>query len=137
MSYPVADELNSRGIPFVFSTGYGGEVLPYGYKGTPILRKPLHRSGLDDALARLLSENDNADKPDIMDLVFEEIERCVAEAGAQRGIVSTSIVGKRINATWPGCGLSKRQIEDMIIRLASKAGASVEFGEAKVWHSVP
>ena len=66
MSYPVADELNSRGIPFVFSTGYGGEVLPYGYKGTPLLRKPLHRSGLDGALARLLAEKDKLAEPDVI-----------------------------------------------------------------------
>jgi CheY-like chemotaxis protein len=137
LSYPVADQLRILGIPFVFSTGYGGEVLPYGYKGTPVLRKPIRRFGLKVALTRLLSEEDNPAKPDVMDLIFEEIERNVAEASAEGGIVSTSIVVERINATWPGSGLSKRQIEDMVIRLGSKAGAAVEFGEAKVWHRVP
>jgi CheY-like chemotaxis protein len=54
MSYPVADKLATRGIPFVFSTGYGGEALPDGYEGTPVLKKPFRRSGLGDALAGLL-----------------------------------------------------------------------------------
>ena len=53
MSYPVADELTSRGIPFVFSTGYGGEDLPDGYEGVPLLKKPFRRSGLGDVLAGL------------------------------------------------------------------------------------
>ncbi len=53
MSYPVADELTSRGIPFVFSTGYGGEDLRDGYEGIPLLKKPFRRSGLGDALAGL------------------------------------------------------------------------------------
>lgn len=53
MSYSVADELTSRGIPFVFSTGYGGEEMPDGYEGFPLLRKPFRRSGLGGALAGL------------------------------------------------------------------------------------
>ncbi len=53
MSYPVADELASRGIPYVFSTGYGGEDLPDGYEGVPLLKKPFRRSGLENALAGL------------------------------------------------------------------------------------
>lgn len=60
MSYAVAEELTSRGIPFVFSTGYGGEGLPEGFKETQILKKPFRRSGLADALAGLLVENQPA-----------------------------------------------------------------------------
>jgi hypothetical protein len=56
MSYAVADELTSRGIPFVFSTGYGGEELPYGYEGVPLLKKPFRRSGLGDVLAGLRAQ---------------------------------------------------------------------------------
>ncbi len=53
MSYPIADELTNRGIPFVFSTGYGGEDLRDGYEGVPLLKKPFRRSGLENALAGL------------------------------------------------------------------------------------
>jgi CheY-like chemotaxis protein len=53
MSYPVADELASRGIPFVFSTGYAGEEMPDDYAGVPLLKKPFRRSGLGDALEEL------------------------------------------------------------------------------------
>ena len=61
MSYPVADELNTRGVPFVFSTGYGGEGLPDGYERFPLLKKPFRRSRLGDALADLLAaEQSNA-----------------------------------------------------------------------------
>ena len=55
MSYAVADELTRRGIPFVFSTGYGVEGLPEPYKEAQILKKPFRRSGLGDALVKLLT----------------------------------------------------------------------------------
>ncbi len=58
MSYPVADELASRGIPFVFSTGYGAEDMPDGYEGISVLKKPFRRSGLADALASLGAQPD-------------------------------------------------------------------------------
>ena len=60
MSYPVADELIGRGIPFVFSTGYGGGDLPDAYQGSHVLKKPFRRSGLGDALAGLLAANQSA-----------------------------------------------------------------------------
>jgi CheY-like chemotaxis protein len=40
MSFPVADALRARGIPFVFATGYGPRVLGAPYAGTPTLQKP-------------------------------------------------------------------------------------------------
>lgn len=54
MSYPVADELNARGIPFVFSTGYGIDTLPAGYEDCVLLKKPFRRATLRDALEDLL-----------------------------------------------------------------------------------
>ena len=54
-SYPVADALAARGVPFVFSTGYNKSSLHAGYLGFPMLQKPFERSQLGDALARLLT----------------------------------------------------------------------------------
>ena len=55
MSYPVADALTARGMPFVFSTGYDKDTLRDGYRTFPVLQKPFHRSELGDALAKLLT----------------------------------------------------------------------------------
>jgi CheY-like chemotaxis protein len=55
MSYPVADALVARGVPFVFSTGYDKDRLLDGYRTFPVLQKPYHQSELRDALARLLT----------------------------------------------------------------------------------
>jgi CheY-like chemotaxis protein len=55
MSYPIADALAARGVPFVFSTGYDKDALLDGYRTFPVLQKPIHRSELSDALAKLLT----------------------------------------------------------------------------------
>jgi CheY-like chemotaxis protein len=55
MSYPVADALIARGVPFVFSTGYDKDRLLEGYRTVPVLQKPYHHSELSDALARLVT----------------------------------------------------------------------------------
>jgi len=39
-SYPVADELRRRGIPFVFASGYSAGSLRADYRDAPLLRKP-------------------------------------------------------------------------------------------------
>jgi DNA-binding response OmpR family regulator len=39
-SFPVADILRRRGIPFVFATGYGSAGLLDGYRDEPTLQKP-------------------------------------------------------------------------------------------------
>jgi CheY-like chemotaxis protein len=54
MSYPVADVLAARGVPFVFSTGYNKDRLLEDYRLFPMLQKPFHRLELSDALAKLL-----------------------------------------------------------------------------------
>ena len=53
-SYPVADALTARGVPFVFSTGYGRKGLQSPYVEYPMLQKPFKRSTLGDALETLL-----------------------------------------------------------------------------------
>jgi DNA-binding NtrC family response regulator len=55
ISYPVADALAARGVPFAFSTGYDKDTLPNVYRSFPVLQKPFHRSELSDTLAKLLT----------------------------------------------------------------------------------
>jgi two-component system, chemotaxis family, sensor kinase Cph1 len=58
MSYPIADVLVARGVPFVFSTGYDKDRLLDGYRTFPALQKPFHRSDLGDTLAKLLASKE-------------------------------------------------------------------------------
>ncbi len=51
-SFPIADELISRNIPFIFTTGYGRESIPAQFQHHPRLEKPF---GIDD-LAQCLAE---------------------------------------------------------------------------------
>jgi CheY-like chemotaxis protein len=44
--YPVADELRSRGLPYIFVTGYGTSGLSEPYRSRPILEKPFARREL-------------------------------------------------------------------------------------------
>ena len=55
LSYPVAEVLQSRGIPFVYTTGYGSAALPGADYGAPVLQKPFEDEDLAAALARLLA----------------------------------------------------------------------------------
>jgi CheY-like chemotaxis protein len=51
-SYPIADVLAARGIPFVFSTGYG--KLPPQYRDRPTLHKPFQQHDLQRLFAEVL-----------------------------------------------------------------------------------
>jgi CheY-like chemotaxis protein len=52
--FPVADMLKSRGVPFVFSTGYGESGLPDEWRGHPTLQKPFTESAVRDALMKAM-----------------------------------------------------------------------------------
>jgi hypothetical protein len=39
-SFPIADVLTERGIPFAFLTGYGDGIIPPQYQNVPRLSKP-------------------------------------------------------------------------------------------------
>lgn len=52
-SFPVADVLRQRGIPFVFATGYGAEGFVEGYRDEPTLRKPYEPQELMRAIAAM------------------------------------------------------------------------------------
>ena len=49
-SFPVADRLRERDVPFVFATGYGKAGLNGQSDGVPVLEKPFRRQDLARAL---------------------------------------------------------------------------------------
>ncbi len=54
-SFPVADLLAERGIPFLFATGYGRQGLEDRFRACPILQKPFRAAELGAALEALSS----------------------------------------------------------------------------------
>ncbi len=54
-SYPVADILIRRGIPFIFATGYGHAEGDEAYAGIPVLTKPYRPVDLAQALVLVLA----------------------------------------------------------------------------------
>ncbi|RZJ17727.1 MAG: response regulator [Brevundimonas sp.] len=48
--FPVADALKARGVPFVFSTGYGEGGLPDEWRGHPTIQKPFTEATVREAL---------------------------------------------------------------------------------------
>ena len=53
-SFPVADILSERGIPFAFATGNGPEGLMDGYRDFPALQKPYAQEDLERTIAQVL-----------------------------------------------------------------------------------
>lgn len=53
-SFPVADLLLQRQVPFLFSTGYGAEGIPERFRDVPVLAKPYRRHDIHAALRGLL-----------------------------------------------------------------------------------
>ncbi len=51
-SFPVADILHQRGVPFAFATGYGAEGLMDGYRDFPALQKPYGQEDLERTIAQ-------------------------------------------------------------------------------------
>lgn len=54
--FPAADALRLRGIPFLFTSGYGDNGLPAEYLHWPMLQKPYGVERLQEALAMLLGD---------------------------------------------------------------------------------
>jgi CheY-like chemotaxis protein len=55
LSFPVADVLRARGIPFIFATGYGRNGVEEAYRDTITLMKPFERSDVQRAFAHTLA----------------------------------------------------------------------------------
>jgi DNA-binding response OmpR family regulator len=52
-SFPVADALRARGIPFLFATGYGTEGLAGRYQDVLTLKKPFKMQEVEKAFAQI------------------------------------------------------------------------------------
>lgn len=53
-SYPVAEALAARGVPFIFLTGYVNHALTGGYSDRPVLKKPFRIQQLVDCIGLLI-----------------------------------------------------------------------------------
>jgi DNA-binding response OmpR family regulator len=53
-SFPIADALSARNVPFLFASGYGMDGLPDRYRSTTVLQKPYDMKGIRQALEKLL-----------------------------------------------------------------------------------
>jgi PAS domain S-box-containing protein len=64
MSFPVADILRARGVPFIFITGYQPEgLIPERFGAAPVVRKPSSPGDLERALAEILSSTAPGEDP--------------------------------------------------------------------------
>lgn len=52
-SFPVADALEARGVPYIFVSGYDPSGLPEPYRGRYGVQKPFRIRDLQQSLARL------------------------------------------------------------------------------------
>jgi CheY-like chemotaxis protein len=55
MTYPAADQLRAKGVPFAFVTGWDGDVDPQ-YSGVPVLKKPFSEAALKSCLQMLIDK---------------------------------------------------------------------------------
>ena len=49
-SFPVADLLRERGIPYLFATGYGVQGIAESHRAVPVLQKPFRARDLEETL---------------------------------------------------------------------------------------
>jgi ActR/RegA family two-component response regulator len=63
LAYPIADELSARGVPFLFTTGYGAPVVPSGYANVPRLEKPVDLTALLRLLVRMMPPSSDESRP--------------------------------------------------------------------------
>ncbi|WP_396593372.1 response regulator [Brevundimonas sp. R86498] len=56
--FPVAEALKARGVPFVFSTGYGEGGLPDAWRGQATIQKPFTENAIRAALFKAMGVAD-------------------------------------------------------------------------------
>jgi DNA-binding response OmpR family regulator len=54
--FPVAEELQRRGISFLFATGYEEQILPAKWHGVPRIAKPFRREKLEKLIRSVFSQ---------------------------------------------------------------------------------
>jgi len=52
--FPIAEALKARGVPFVFSTGYGEGGLPDEWRGQSTIQKPFTEAAVQNALMKAM-----------------------------------------------------------------------------------
>jgi CheY-like chemotaxis protein len=62
-SFPIAEALESRGIPYVFLTGYDRSSLPLAFQHRFGLQKPFRMSALQQALEKLQGNKRGGNAP--------------------------------------------------------------------------
>ena len=53
-TFPIADVLHGRNIPFLFASGHGRESIPERFDGVDLLQKPYDIKGIRGALEKLV-----------------------------------------------------------------------------------
>ena len=53
--YPIAEELQERGIPYIFMTGYDSNYLAEGYRGSANMQKPFTIEELQRIMAQVFA----------------------------------------------------------------------------------
>ena len=56
--FPAAEALKAKGVPFVFSTGYGEGGLPDEWRGHPTIQKPFTEATVRTALMKAMGVAD-------------------------------------------------------------------------------
>ncbi|MBW3617634.1 MAG: response regulator [Proteobacteria bacterium] len=51
-SFPIADALAARGVPFIFASGYGAAGLPSRHRSRAVVQKPFDLDDLNSAIER-------------------------------------------------------------------------------------
>ncbi len=59
MAFPVAEQLQSDTIPFLFATGYGAPGIPERWRQCPVVQKPFRMSELASALEAAMAPHPN------------------------------------------------------------------------------